>query len=111
VQEIAVWPRQGREEGRHLGGGRGDSAARNSIPGKRSTLRAIGITRQRIVDDRADGAEVARAHGCGGECLVRGSGELPPLRALVVHKEEQLVLAVDHFGDPDWSADSETIFG
>ena len=81
----------------------------NRVVGERSAAGAVGIAGERIVDGHAGGAEVAGAHGRGGQRQVGAGRILAALGALIVDEEEQLVLAVDQLRNPDRAADRESV--
>ncbi len=101
---VARQSRQQAGEGNRL---RRNTAGGNDVPGEGRAAGAIGIAGKRIVDGGGGGAKIAGAHGRGGQSQVRVGCVLALPGALIIHEPEELVLAVDDFGDPHRTADRE----
>src|SRR5260370_30737708 len=86
-----------------------DARGGSRVIGERGASGAVSVTGERIVDGDAGCVEVSRAHGGAGQRQVCGGSVLTALGSLIVEEEEQFVLAMDDFGNPDRAADGESV--
>ncbi len=109
VARELIRPGQRRQQTRERGRSRGDTVGGNYVSGERRPAGAVGVAGQRIVDRGGSAAEIARSHGRSGQSQVRIGCVLALLGAFIIHEPEQLVLAVNDLGNPDRTADGESV--